>query len=72
MWVGNSGGGILHFPTYSYVNMNGAGNANLVQNIVHKDRHTEWFFVYYGYTKTDRTAYAFVKWRESEDSLNYA
>lgn len=51
--------------------MNGAGNANHVQNINHKDRHNQWFFIYYGYSKKDLNAYIFVKWTDSEDSLNY-
>lgn len=51
--------------------MNGAGNANLHQNINHKDRHTEWFFVYFGYSKKDAKAYIYVKWTDSEDSLTY-
>lgn len=28
-WVGTSGGGILHAPTYTYTNLNGGGNANV-------------------------------------------
>lgn len=28
-WVGKRKGGVLHFPTYTYTNLNGAGNANL-------------------------------------------
>ncbi|CAD8140693.1 unnamed protein product [Paramecium octaurelia] len=71
LWLGNLQGGILHFPTYTYTNMNGAGNPNVVQNIQHKNRHNNWFFVYYGYSKVNRQAYAYVKWTDSEDSLNY-
>lgn len=51
LWLGTAEGGILHFPTYTYSNMNGGGNANLVKNIVHKNRHLEWFYVYFGYHK---------------------
>lgn len=71
MWMGTSEGGILHFPTYSYTSMNGAGNVNLYKNILHKGRHTEWFFVYFGYSKPQNTAYAYVKWRDSDDTLLY-
>lgn len=51
-WVGTVEGGILHFPTYTYTNMNGAGNTNFYKNIQHKNRINEWFYVYYGYSKT--------------------
>jgi hypothetical protein len=39
MWVGTPEGGILHFPTYTYENMVGAGNVNYYKNIQHKNRH---------------------------------
>lgn len=48
MWLGL---GFLHFPTYTYVNMVGGGNTNHHQNINHKDRHLQWFYVYFGYSK---------------------
>jgi hypothetical protein len=50
-WVGTSEGGIYHFPTYTYTNMVGGGNSNYWKNIPHKGRHTEWHFVYFGYSK---------------------
>ena len=50
-WVGTPEGGILHFPTYTYTNMNGGGNSNYYKNIKHEDRHNQWFFVYFGYSK---------------------
>lgn len=52
--------------------MNGAGNANQVKNIPHKNRHAKWFFTYFGYSKKDRLAYVYTKWsEEGEDSLSY-
>lgn len=30
MWVGTAEGGILHFPTYTYTNIYGAGNVNSI------------------------------------------
>jgi hypothetical protein len=53
-WVGTGAGGIIHLTTYTYKNMNGAGSNNLPQNINHKNRHNEWFFVYLGYSKNDK------------------
>jgi len=51
--------------------MNGAGNANYYKNIAHKDRHTKWFFVYFGHSRKESLAYTYVKWSDSEDSLTY-
>jgi len=31
-----------------------------------------WFFVYFGYSKFIKLAYAYVKWKNNEDSLNFA
>lgn len=70
MWVGKADK-VIHLPTYSYTNMEGEGNANLFKNIPHKDRHTKWFFVYFGYSKPAKTAYAYIKWSDSEDSQTY-
>jgi len=58
-------------PTYTYANMVGAGNTNFWKNIAHKDRHTKWFFVYYGYSKLVQKAYAYVKWLDGEDNNKY-
>jgi hypothetical protein len=30
VWVGTANGGILHHTTYSYANMNGEGNPNVI------------------------------------------
>lgn len=31
--------------------MLGGGNANVWKNIAHKNRYTNWFFLYFGYSK---------------------
>lgn len=62
----------MHFPTYTYTNMNGGGNANYYKNIQHKERHLEWFYVYFGYSKKAAQASVYVKWINSEDSLTYS
>lgn len=51
--------------------MVGGGNNNYWKNIVHKNRIREWFFVYFGYSKTKAQANVYVKWSDSEDSLIY-
>ena len=38
----------------------------------HDGRNTEWHFVYFGYSKTERRAFFFVKFRNGFLSLNYA
>ena len=68
-WVGTPGGGILHFPTYTYTNLNGAGNANVVKNVDHKDRHHKWHFIYYAYSRKDRKARVYVKFSDDDEWL---
>ena len=53
-----------HFSTYSYTNMNGGGNSNAAKNMpAHNGANTAWHFIYFGYSKTENRAYAFVKLR---------
>jgi len=70
-WVGTAENGILHFPTYTYTDMNGNGNANLVKNIQHKNRHFTWHFVWFGYSRVERKARAYVKFLDGEEELVY-
>lgn len=44
---------MLNFATYSYNNLQGEGTPNLAKNIVHKDRHLRWHFIYFGYKKSE-------------------
>jgi len=69
MWVSTIEGGILHFSTYTYTNMNAEGNTNYYKNIQHKNRHLKWFFTYFGYSKKLSRAVVFVKWNDSDDFL---
>lgn len=69
MWVGTAENGILHFPTYTYTNLNGEGNRNLFQNIRHEGNYVRWFFVYYGYSKVQKKAYTHVKWFNKDDNF---
>lgn len=71
MWFGRQENGILHFPTYTYTNLNGAGNSNFYKNLSVKNRHTKWFFVYFGYSKFDKKAFAYVQWHDSREGLQY-
>lgn len=47
-----------YYPcTYSYANMNGAGNANIYTNINHAGQNQAWHFIYFGYSKAQARAY---------------
>jgi hypothetical protein len=66
-WVGTAEGGILHFPTYTYTDLNGNGNANVVRNVAHKNRHLTWHFIYFGYTKNEKKARVLVKFTDADE-----
>ncbi|CAD8155184.1 unnamed protein product [Paramecium octaurelia] len=59
-WLGKPKGGQIHFSTYSYANMKGSGNPNAHQYVQHQDQHLHWHFVYFGYSREQRKAYAQV------------
>jgi hypothetical protein len=61
----------LHFPTYTYTDLNGNGNANYVKQFAHKNRHTSWHFIYFAYSRADRKARVYVKFVDSEEELLY-
>lgn len=64
MWIGTHAGGIWHWTTYSYSNLNnGAGNTNVHNNMLHKNRIMSWHFIYYGYSRAERKAHIYVKCR---------
>lgn len=68
LWLGRGAGGIYHYSTYSYTNLNGAGRSNWPQNVRHFGRHVKWHYVYFGYSKTDKKAFAYVKFHDKEES----
>ncbi|CAD8155329.1 unnamed protein product [Paramecium pentaurelia] len=70
-WVGEGDGGIIHLATYTYTNLEGGGNPNVVQNIQHQNRHTEWFFISFGYSRPQKKAVASIQWKESTDKKEY-
>ena len=37
------------------------GNPNIIQNIKHEERHLKWHFVYFGYSRIERKAFAYVQ-----------
>lgn len=57
-------GGIHHFTTYTYANLvNGAGNTNVWYNVPVNNRHLAWHFVYFGYSRSERKTYSYIKYR---------
>jgi len=70
-WIGTADGGIIHFPTYSYTSMNGEGHPNLVNNIPHKNRINNWFFVYFGYSKNEKKGFVGVRFTTGIETLEY-
>ena len=51
--------------------MQGAGNANVNQRIQHDGKFVRWHYIYFGYSKPQNRAYAYVKWASGENSLNF-
>jgi hypothetical protein len=60
-----------HGATYSYSNMNGAGEPNLNQNLDHKGANKAWHLVYFGYSRTERKAYFFINFPSNAISAEY-
>lgn len=61
----------FHFTTYSYANLNGAGNPNVHQNIP-STLHKQWHYIYYGYSRIQRKAYGYIKFLEGEGEITHA
>ena len=43
--------GIYALATYTYTNLNGAGNANLFKIVRYGTELTEWHFIYFAYSR---------------------
>jgi len=61
----------MHFATYSYANIFGGGNVNSIQNIFYKNDLPKWHFVYFGYSKAEKMAYAKVEFKSRTEELIY-
>jgi len=61
LFVGDGDGGVLAFVTYTYTNLNGAGNANLFKTVKFNNDLSKWHFVYFGYSRKTRRATGFVQ-----------
>jgi hypothetical protein len=43
----------------------------LPKNIPHKNQHVKWHFIYFGYSRAQRKARAYVKFADSDSEMNY-
>ena len=51
-----------HFATYHYDNINGKGNPNVVRENKYEGDLWRWHFVYFGYSRIKREAYAHIEY----------
>lgn len=58
LWPSNSG--VYAFATYTYTNLNGAGNPNVYQTVSYGKEMTAWHFIYFGYSRELKKAVAYV------------
>lgn len=71
MWLGSIEGGVLHFSTYSYKNINGEGKPNQFRNVNYKSDHIKWHFVYFGYSRLRRQAAAKVIFKSRSELADF-
>lgn len=65
------GAGYFHFATYT-TNQENAVNANAVQNCDYDGYlHYSWFYVYFGYSKKQQKAHAYIKYTTREHHLEW-
>lgn len=50
-WVSPAQEGIYAFATYSYANLNGAGDPNAHKMVPYKNQLGEWHFVFFAYSR---------------------
>lgn len=70
-WVGTEPEGLISLATYSYLNLNGEGNANVHQNVPHKNHINGWHHVYFAYSRNERRAIAFVQFPSGKAEISF-
>ncbi|CAD8123997.1 unnamed protein product [Paramecium sonneborni] len=70
-WIGTANDGIVLLATYSYNNLFGEGNPNVMNQIQHKNRIQEWTFVYFGYSFKQKTAHSIVHFKEAREERTF-
>jgi hypothetical protein len=62
---------IYALATYTYTNMNGAGNPNVYKTINYGTELTKWHFIYFGYTKKDSRAFGFIQFESRKETVDF-
>jgi hypothetical protein len=61
-----------YYPaTYHYVNMNMGGDANRWDSVFQQNQHTQWHFVYFGYSKLQKRAYFTTQYKGTTTTKDY-
>lgn len=60
LWSSPGSDGIYAFATYTYTNMNGAGEPNAHKAVPYKNQLSEWHFVFFAYSRTERKASGYI------------
>ncbi|CAK59383.1 unnamed protein product (macronuclear) [Paramecium tetraurelia] len=59
------------FSTYSYQNMFGVGQSNIVKNIDHKNKHIQWHYISFQYNRETRQAYGSIIFKDDKLDLKF-
>ena len=62
--------GIYAFATYTYTNLNGAGNPNLYKAIPYGKDLKSWHFIIFAYSKDKKKAAGFVQFKERKEIID--
>lgn len=73
LWIGNhETDNLMAFATYSYSDLTGNGNSNYWKGIAYENDLTEWHYVYFGYSRKLREAYAYVEFHHRAAELTFS
>ncbi|CAD8162366.1 unnamed protein product [Paramecium octaurelia] len=70
-WVSPSQDGIYALSTYSYQNLNGNGEPNIVQIIPQDKQETKWHFILFSYNRVTRIAEGYIKFQNKQESIHF-
>lgn len=66
------GAGFYHFATYN-VDQENNGQVNVAQNVPYDNYlHFSWTYVYFGYSRLQRKAFAYVKFATRENTVAFS
>lgn len=68
LWLGKADSA-YYFTTYSYTDMNGAGNANIHKNAKQGAGVSKWHFIYFGYSKKEKKAVGYYKTKDAKQEV---